>query len=225
MWQGVNAIILLDNGSTDEWRLELSGFEGVVTVIDAPRGHEQVEQYNALGLPWLRARECEYAVVADIDEFFYVAPTDNVSNKSLSLRDVIVSDFESDRGVSQISCNWLMFGSSGLERHPKGGVRLNFTLRASGFHPNKKSFVRVASLKRFIVHEHHVLGTSKSCTKNVRLNHYAIQSREYFERVKMARGDVASANLDTYRDWNYFSAYNFAEVRDDILRDLVLNQK
>jgi hypothetical protein len=223
-WQGVSAIILLDNGSTDAWRSELSGFEGFVTVLDAPQGHEQVEQYNTLGLPWLFARECEYAAIIDIDEFFYVAPTD-AYNKSLSLRDIIVSDFVSDRRVSQISCNWLMFGSSGLVKHPHGGVRLNFTFRASDLHPNKKSFVRVASVKRFVVHEHEVIGTSKTCPENVRLNHYAIQSREYFERVKMARGDVASANLDTHRDWNYFAAYDFAEVRDEVLRDLVLKEE
>lgn len=205
--------------------MELEGFESFVTVIDARLNHEQVSYYNELGLPWLVARGCEFAVVLDVDEFVYVLPSYGLSNVSLSLRETIVSTFDADLHLAQISCNWYMFGSSGLVKHPHaptGGVRLNFTLRAALPHQNKKSFVRISSLYRFKVHQHDVDGLSMNCPPSIRLNHYAVQSREYFERVKIPRGDVASATLDSHRDWNYFSLYDFSEVHDEVLRDLVL---
>jgi len=52
------------------------------------------------------------------------------------------------------------------------------------------------------------------------LNHYAIQSREFFGNVKMTRGDVSSVSLASHRDWDYFDTYDHREVVDEELKDM-----
>jgi glycosyltransferase involved in cell wall biosynthesis len=52
---------------------------------------------------------------------------------------------------------------------------------------------------------------------NLHLNHYVVQSKEYFASVKMTRGDVASAASDNIRDWNYFDKYDLNLVEDPLL--------
>lgn len=223
-WQGASAVLLLDNGSTDAWREELAGFEDFVTVLDAPRKHAQDAQYNQLGRAWLDARGCEFAAVLDVDEFLFVSPSP--AGAARSLREVVVDAFDSAGArFAQLSCAWLMFGSSGLVAHPRApesGVRINFTWRASTQHELKKSIVRLAALRHFNVHEHTVAGETSICPEGLRLNHYAVQSREYFEHVKMARGDVASVKYEGVRDWTYFSKFDFHEELDETLKILVL---
>ena len=64
---------------------------------------------------------------------------------------------------------------------------------------------------------HNVENISKSITENekIRLNHYPIQSVEFFEKVKMTRGDVASRDWDNIRDMNYFYKYDENKTMKD----------
>ena len=55
----------------------------------------------------------------------------------------------------------------------------------------------------------------------IALNHYAIMSKEYFKKVKMTRGDVATNQWNTIRDWNYFADYDNNEVEDNELVNLL----
>ena len=43
---------------------------------------------------------------------------------------------------------------------------------------------------------------------NLHLNHYAIQSWEWFEKVKCTRGDAHNMKTDKIRDRAYFDAYD-----------------
>ena len=49
----------------------------------------------------------------------------------------------------------------------------------------------------------------------IHLNHYAIQSREWYEKVKMSRGAADHSANEHVRDWNYFDMYDTNEVNDD----------
>jgi hypothetical protein len=48
----------------------------------------------------------------------------------------------------------------------------------------------------------------------LRLNHYAIQSYDWFKRVKMTRGDSTSSDLDGFRGAEYFKRYDVNEFSD-----------
>jgi hypothetical protein len=46
------------------------------------------------------------------------------------------------------------------------------------------------------------------------LNHYAIQSFDWFMRVKATRGDINAARNENVRNKEYFQEYNFNEIED-----------
>lgn len=58
----------------------------------------------------------------------------------------------------------------------------------------------------------------------IRLNHYRIQSFEYFKNVKMTRGDVSVQTNENIRDLKYFEHYTkVATIKDDLLKQIVEN--
>jgi len=214
-WQGLDEILLLDNNSTDKGG-DLVKDVSNVTILKAPKNHAQSEMYNTIGLPWLKQNGINVLVVLDIDEYMFA--TDG--NK---LKDHIVKIFESETHPSQITCNWLMFGSSGYEKQPES-VRKSFIHREKNKHVNVKSIVWVDSLEDngISVHQHKVKGSTEKCPDVIQLNHYPIQSKEYFEKVKMKRGDVSSAVHNSVRNWDYFKEYDLGKDEVDTkLKDLV----
>jgi len=43
---------------------------------------------------------------------------------------------------------------------------------------------------------------------NLHLNHYPIQSVEFFQKIKMTRGDATNIKLNNYRNMKYFYNYD-----------------
>jgi len=56
------------------------------------------------------------------------------------------------------------------------------------------------------------------------LNHYAIQSWEWFSNVKMTRGAADSQYCDNIRNESYFKAYDYNVVFDDSIKYNMLNK-
>lgn len=213
LWQGADYIIMLNNGSTDNFREKLYGLSDRVIIIDAPEPHVQVKNYNEIGLPEVKKRNISMLAVVDVDEFMF-------SKDETNLKMALTRIFSENSGVSQLSVNWAMFGSSGHNKQPDS-VRLSFTKRAKELHKPVKSIILVKDLNDLNVHSHNVNGNTINVSDKIQLNHYAIQSREYFEKVKMTRGDVVSTSV--VRDWKYFNDYDHKDGDDFLLRDYVAN--
>jgi len=205
-WQGVDKILLLDNNSTDNWR-DIQGLDA--TVLPAPKNHAQVENYNTIGLPWLREHKVDILAILDIDEFMFGTDGKNLGQH---VREIF------SEPVSQISCKWTMFGSSGHVKHPKS-IREAFTWRKKELDSNTKSIMRLRDIVSLDIHKSKVSGRSIECPPGIQLNHYAIQSKEFFEKVKMSRG--AADVVVNVRDWAYFDKYDHKEETDTQLRNLV----
>lgn len=213
LWQGADYIIMLNNGSTDNFREQLDGFDERVIIIDAAEPHVQVKNYNSFGLPEVKKRNISMLAVVDVDEFMF-------SKDQTNLKTAVTRVFSENPGVSQLSINWAMFGSSGYNKQPDS-VRLSFTKRAKELHKPVKSIILVKELNDLNVHSHNVNGNTINVSDKIQLNHYAIQSREYFEKVKMRRGDVDV--VENVRDWKYFNDYDHKDEDDFLLRDYVAN--
>jgi hypothetical protein len=69
------------------------------------------------------------------------------------------------------------------------------------------------------LHSSDVTGQTIPCPPGIQLNHYAIQSKEFFEKVKMARG--TADGLINVRDWEYFKQYDFKDQEDTKLKSLL----
>lgn len=131
-----------------------------------------------------------------------------------------------------IYSHWAMFGSSGLTTHPQS-IRKALTLRRHGVSgPNESKYMcRTRVIKNAnSLHIHKLKGADSSRTISdnqvFQLNHYPIQSLQYFQTVKMTRGDAAHSKYDTVRDMDYFQKYDEGCDQVDMqLADLVAASK
>jgi hypothetical protein len=218
LWQGVDHFYLIDNGSTDNPLSILQEYinRGIVTYYFLPIQHRQNEHYRYVFDKANLKRATHWLAVCDIDEFFFgVDRCLAVKLKSL------------DPYVDYLLCNWKMFGSDGLIEHPPD-IRTAIVHRQAALNVNTKYIFK----PRILPNSSHVwihslvnidVPRKRIGNQLIQLNHYAIQSLEFYQKIKMTRGDISTAASDHIRDMNYFHAYDHREYRDEILRNLVLN--
>lgn len=160
-------------------------------------------------------------MILDLDEFLY-SPTNKTFSEILS----------KNNDCAQIKVDWLHFGSNGHEYQPSSVVA-GFTKR-SIFNRNSeyptsyspiylfKSIFKSECLDSFSVHEHNVRGQTKHFQYNdnkipdLVINHYNIQSREFFFKVKATRGDVNNYcdHVNISRNLEYFESRDINEIED-----------
>jgi hypothetical protein len=125
-----------------------------------------------------------------------------------------------------------MFGSDNLINHPQD-IRTSIINREEKLHINTKYIFKPMSLiSSYQLDIHYLLRPNKYsklekvifANKLIRLNHYPVQSLEFFENVKMTRGDVCNKNSDFIRNREYFDSYNKnTNYKDTLLKDLIEN--
>jgi hypothetical protein len=217
LWMGANRICLIDNGSTDDTyakALHLQS-QGKVSVIQLPRPHRQRLHTWTAYERFRIAEHADWVLIADMDEFWFCPNGDTLPR---ALADFPETDL--------IYCNWVQFGSGGLVKHPPS-VREGFTLRRPGLDINTKYICRTAAVTAPTdLHIHRVRGGRRlRMVRNppqFQLNHYSIQSLEFFQSVKMTRGDAGGKAKDSMRDMDYFRKHDEGCVETDRrLADLV----
>lgn len=228
--EGVEHFYLIDNGSTDNYEEEIGGLP--VTIIKDDRNVNQMilMQENIFHLK----DDSEWLIYVDLDEFMYGV------DKPISH---ILKDVEDD--VGKIVVPWKMFGSSGHIKQPTNVVD-NFLYRKFGDYDTwTKCIVRSSCLKNLQENGHDlrtqeskkslystfepwwksnsdsefaIRVTEKDISKmKIRMNHYIIQSEEWFRQIKMSRGDAATMGSN-HRDMNYFKQHDTNDIYDDELK-------
>ena len=210
--EGVQHIYIIDNGSTDNTKDKLKKYSKYITYYYKPKQHYQTNHYNDV-YNHIK-HKTKWLIVADVDEYIY-----NTS-KNETIYDYIITLDTSK--VAAIRLNWKMFGSSGYINHPES-IRKSFIWRQNDLHQNTKEIVNTLLTKSLIIHTHDYKPNVEiiSNPSELQLNHYAIMSEEYFRKVKMTRGDVSSISINNIRDMNYFNSYDFKEVMDEELKNLI----
>lgn len=212
-WQGVDHILLMDNNSTDDYKSKLKGTESFVTVVPAPIPHNQEGYYNTVGIPFFKKKKIDIILPIDLDEYLFM-------KDGTKLAPFLRKEFSKPDRPSQILIQWTMFGSNGFETQPSS-IRKSFLLRKQELDRQGKCIVFLPDVTTLHLHWHDVKGKSETRNDVIQLNHYAIMSKEYFQKVKMTRGDATEKNLQNFRDWNYFERYDHKEEKDTKLADLV----
>jgi hypothetical protein len=212
IWQGVQHFYIIDNESTDETKAILKPYidNGIISYYNMPGKHIQAKYYNIIFNSNAK-EECEWLIICDADEYIY----NRIKNKT------ILSYIESlNNKISNISLEWKMFGSSGFIMQPKE-IRKNFLNRKKDTFNETKQIINTSLTSELIIHDHIYINKNSIINPiELALNHYAIMSKEYFEKIKMTRGDVNSITFDNIRDWTYFNNYDTNEVYDDELANL-----
>lgn len=117
----VDHIYLYDNNSNDDTDVLLKPYieSGVVSLFQIPGKKRQHDAYNdALNR---FGYNTEYMCFFDLDEFLYTDGKELTSFLSNNLTG----------NKAGFAVNWLMFGSSGLEKAPATGVLSNFVYRSN----------------------------------------------------------------------------------------------
>jgi hypothetical protein len=222
--EGVDKLFLINNNSNDNFYEVLLPYinMGVVTLNNDERYYSQYAIYN----DYIHAcKQYTWTIICDLDEFIYSRRGFN------SIKDYL-NNLPHD--VSQVCIPWKMFGSNGYDSYDKpqpSSVIHSFTKRQhnNGI-INSKAIVRTEFLVSFDIHEHHVNGGVQYNEPNNRffmtinedilqnaclhLNHYAIQSFEWFMRVKVTRGDNTNPHSNNIRNEEYFRAYDNNHIED-----------
>ena len=221
LWQGIEHFYLIDNGSDDNPLSILQEYidNGIVTYYFLPKKHKQVEHYRYV-FDTERLKEKTYwLIVCDLDEFFYGV------DKKLTTKIKSLENY-----YDYILCNWLMFGSDGCIQHPTD-IRTVITHRENTLNNNTKYIFKPSVIKNSSqIWIHTLISIPKTirlriANNLIRLNHYPIQSLEFFQKVKMTRGDVSGIISENVRDMNYFNSYDSKskETNDETLKNLLLN--
>ena len=222
--EGVDHFYMIDNGSTDNWQSEVEGFP--VTIYSDTEKAKQMEHYNNYFLEEVK-RNSEWVMVVDLDEFMYARKGYKTIPEYL---DTV------DNNINEIEVRWKMFGSNGHIKQPKSIIK-GFTKRSKNTGLECKSICRSSVLTKFNIHTHSLNGKSSKAnpesgseiSKNIillpniineeelnkaplHLNHYAIQSWEWFRDIKTTRG--AADVIDNVRNEKYFKQYDWNDLED-----------
>lgn len=222
--QGVSHFFLIDNGSTDKYEKELEGFP--VTLVKDSKRHAQTELYNKHFLKRV-IHLFDWVAVIDLDEFLYGRHGMTVQSYLKSLK----------HDISSVQIAWKMFGSNGHIGQPSSVIH-SFTKRGRIWTDPSfqyvKSIVNTSYLKKFDIHSHKLKNEGetvhlpKTFTEEslemapIHLNHYAIQSKNWFINVKMTRGSATTNKNDNIRDLEYFAKYDRNEIIDTELSSLII---
>ncbi len=226
LFHGVDHFYLINDGSTDDFLPIIEKYKNTVTLFNNEIVYEktgrQILMYNTYLKPILH--ETKWIAILDLDEFMY-------SPYYIDIKHVIKKYDD----YSQISVNWNHFGSNGHVEQPQKVVE-SFTKRARNdfkyTHPfswkmfHEKSIVKSESAMLLGVHTSSINGKTKQIKKNetisaeLIINHYAIQSFNWFMAVKSTRGDADRwlgchpTRKDVSRNEEMFINLDINEVED-----------
>ncbi len=218
--QGADHIVLIDNGSTDRsFEIAASRAQtGRVSCIQWTQKWNQAGHYWRAIKRFELRRRFEWILIADLDEFWFVKAGGRLANYLTRL----------NPKIDLLYLRWKIFGSNGLQEQP-ASIRKSFTSchQSLGQFENTKWLCRSRKLchfRSFGLHKVYSVNSARVSFENdtLQLNHYVIQSREYFEKVKMSRGSATNPDADGAKNWAYFDHMDAAAVCEDtLLRDQV----
>lgn len=220
---GVEKFYIYDNESSDNTREILEPYikEGIVDYTPWPGKKQQLPAYNHC-LPRCE-NETKWLAYIDLDEFLVPVQNDTFSG--------FLQGVSSE--AAQLLIPWVVYGSDGHEKKPKGLVTESYKRRAAKeFSWTVKCAVKPGRCWRMGLHHGYVSGKTVTEDRNeiisefmdrkvyrphdkIRINHYHCKSWEEYQR-RRARGDADTGDSEHY-DKTQFNQHDLNEVFDPIM--------
>ena len=203
IWQGVDHIYLIDNDSDDNPLDILQQYidMGYITLYQLPGKYKQMTHFKYVYEKEKLQENTTWLMNIDVDEYYYCKDCD------------IKNNLKKYENYWVIYSRWRHFGSNGLKLQPKD-PRVSFTTRRTKLCGQGKYIIQTKyiNLENFQRNPHGISHVDKNKTINLSdifiLNHYRTMSLEYYEKVKMLRGDVAMSRWNNLRNFDYFIKHN-----------------
>ena len=223
LWQGVEHFYLIDNGSTDNPCGILQEYinKGIVTYYYRAEKYQQPQHYRHVFDAENLKEKTKWLCICDLDEFFF--GTENTFAKAL----------DEFNNYDVIYTNSFFYGSDNLVEHPKD-IRRSILHRQEDMENGIKYIFKPSAINdsseiwiHWLVHPGSLQKKQMNEIRQnnkIRLNHYHIQSLEYFQKIKMTRGDVSVSENENIRDVKYFEHYTtISTIYDDVLKQIIEN--
>ena len=228
---GVDKFMLIDNASTDNYFHLIKPYiaTGKVVLTKDPKKWSQEELYNKYYLKY--CKYSKWVMVVDLDEFIYARRGYNTIIQYLNTI---------PKQIGCIKIPWKMFGSNGHIKQPKSVIQ-SFTKREVKDGESACKVIMRGSLIRYInihysIPKHTsmivITPNNRRCTVSwlglineniikdsfLHLNHYPIQSSEWFKNVKCTRGAADFKKHENVRNEQYFKNYDLNDIVDEELK-------
>jgi len=188
--RGVEHIYLVNDFSTDDYSQILEGFSDVVTVFHNDIVTKEVGRQSQIYEKYFRPllTTTKWMAILDLDEFLY-------SPSGAMHFGTILDTYDS---VSQLKIDWLHFGSNGHTYQPTSvvsGFIKRDVFNNTAIYYSHKTIFKTDELIAFGIHSHQVRGTTSHLEYNeinkpiLVINHYNLQSYDFYINVKCTRGD------------------------------------
>jgi len=230
--EGVDHFFLIDNGSTDNSVEALSKYveKGVVTLVEDDKKWAQEELYNQYFLP--KKNKSRWFLICDLDEFVYARGRYKTIRHFLKWRlpwigivRIPWKMFGSSGHIAQpksVIRSFTKRSQYGEKLNPgmtsekmslsKAIVRGRLVKRFSLHHSITKPTITIDARNKIIKKKedklHQFIDEDSLSKSHLHLNHYAIQSWEWFSEVKSKRGAADHENHESVRNKAYFDEYD-----------------
>ena len=232
--EGVDHFFLIDNDSSDDYISILKPFidKKQVTLFKDRKPNNQKGHYNKYILPVKNISE--WFLVCDLDEFVYSRNEFNkISDYLKKLNDKIGNVFipwkifgssglkaHPKDGVLNNFSNRAIYDKNIKNICVSNNKILCKTIIRSKYLVNlavhiqqcNKSAFQITSDNKYLNNlvDNTYININEDILKNsnLHLNHYPIQSVEFFQKIKMTRGDATNIKLNNYRNMKYFYNYD-----------------
>lgn len=220
-FHGVEHLYLINDFSTPEYLPIIQKYidEGYVTLFHNDIVTKQVGRQLMIYDKYLKSilSETEWLAVIDLDEFLY-SPSD------IDLKNIL-KKYDS---YSAIEVKWIHFGSNGHISQPKSLVE-GFTMRAKLNQKNvdfqaHKNIIKSSKIRNFGIHNSNIEGNTLYLTQesnDLLINHYNVQSWEFYSRIKGTRGDINNwfDHINYKRNRELFDKYDLNQELDERLKN------
>uniref|UniRef100_A0A6C0HZ50 Glycosyltransferase 2-like domain-containing protein n=1 Tax=viral metagenome TaxID=1070528 RepID=A0A6C0HZ50_9ZZZZ len=219
IYRGIDHFYIVNDNSTDDFISIINRYSKYITLfnndIETREVGRQIMVYNKYFYPILN--QSKWFAILDLDEFLY-------SPNNIDLKHFI----EKYDDFSQIRINWLHFGSNDHYYQPNSVVE-GFLKRAiiddTKPYFSYKSVFKGNSLTSFNIHSHSIKGNEiylkydEINIPDLIINHYSIQSQDFFLRIKSTRGDINNwfDHVKLQRNLDFFKGYDINDIYDDRL--------
>ena len=245
--QGVDHFYLIDDDSTDAYQPFLIPYQrkNMVTLVKSLGRHSQTKNYNYFFKDMVR-KQSKWVIVCDFDEFIYPHKgntiKDYLNRVPTDVGEIMIpwKMFGSNGHIQQPhSIRVSLVGRANYDEKKK--------IEGSHFNGKKyrtlsKYIVRTEALNNLSIHYAKlyrpykcITSDGNACKTNgfacvneeilrnshLHCNHYAIQSWDWFQRVKMTRGSATTKKNDKVRNESYFKRYDNNEKIDNELAERV----